>query len=345
MGVYKYKDTYGIDYYDQNGERVRQIIGPSKKLAEDVFSKRKVELAENKHLDIKRNKKITFEEFIEKFTELYAKSKKSWKSGFSNCLKRLNEFFADKYLYQINSQMIEQYRNKRVSEGLMNATVNRELACLSSVFNKAIQWGDAFENPMKRIKLAKENNQRVRYLSKLEYARLLEHCDEQLRTLVMLALNTGLRKGEIQKISFNDVNFETNTLTISEQKNGRKDWIPLNQTASDLLLEVKKSSKVDYPFSYNFRKAFETAIKRAKISDFRFHDLRHTFASWLVMAGVDIYTVMSLMRHQDIKMTQRYAHLSPDHKARGVEKLVRFWSDDHKSVETDNLIDAVKPND
>jgi integrase len=346
-GLYSIKNkngttSWGIDYRF-NGQRIRKVIGSSKKLAEDVLHKRKAEIAEGKHLDIQKNKEITFSEFSERYIDLHAKHKKSWRSSYNNSIKRLLNHFGSKPLYKISPSTIEEYRNQRLGSGLTVASVNRELACLRSMFNKAVDWDDLTQSPMRKIKLTKENNERVRYLSKAEYSRLLEHCSDALRAVVVLAVNTGLRKSEIQRLSFNDVNFETGTLTIAEQKNGKKDFLPLNQTVKDLLLELKQQSQSDYPFNYNFRKAFETAMKKAKIHDFRFHDLRHTFASWLVIAGVDIYSVKTLMRHQDIKMTIRYAHLDPEMMARSVGRLDSLRPDGLSSTNTSIVEKAVTP--
>ena len=108
---------------------------------------------------------------------------------------------------------------------------------------------------------------------------------------------------------------------VEIQKNQEVSRIPLNQTAIEILLETKRNATDEQPFSCNFRKAFETAVRRAGIKDFSFHCLRHAFASWLVMAGIPIYTVKELMRHKDFAMTMRYAHLSPDHKREAVKVL------------------------
>ena len=120
------------------------------------------------------------------------------------------------------------------------------------------------------------------------------------------------------------MDFQNKVLKIERQKNQEVSRIPLNTTVFEILLDRKRNAREERAFNYNFRKSFETAIRRSGIKDFHFHDLRHTFASWLVMAGIPIYTVKELMRHEDIKMTTRYAHLSPDHKTEAVKVLETF---------------------
>ena len=205
-----------------------------------------------------------------------------------------------------------------------------ESGLLKAMLNKAVEWSLISSNPIKQVKKIKQHQgrladvSRVRCLDKDELAKLLEHCDGKLRAIVLLAVNTGLRKGEIQNLSLNDVDFQNKVLKIERQKNQEVSRIPLNATVFEILLDLKRNSREERPFNYNFRKSFDTAIRRSGIKDFHFHDLRHTFTSWLVMAGVPIYTVKELMRHKDIKMTTRYAHLSPDHKTEAVRVLETF---------------------
>ncbi len=195
------------------------------------------------------------------------------------------------------------------------------------MITKAIDWLMAEENPVKRVKLFKENNQRVRYLHEEELNRLLKNSSPSLHAIVLFAVNTGMRKGEIQNLKWADVNFQEGYIAIREAKNGGGRYVPLNQTVKDILLTIKKHPESPYVFCaksgqpYNFRKSFETAITNSGIFDFRFHDLRHTFASRLAMRGVDLNTIRELMGHKSLDMTLRYSHLSKDHKARAVSIL------------------------
>lgn len=335
MGLYQRGEDWYIDYY-ANGRRRREKVGPSIKLARDVLCKRKVQVAENKFLDVKKEQRIKFKNFADRYMETYAKpTKRSWASTDRHYLKKLTPVFGEKYLFEITPAMVEKYKAER-SHKVSVAYVNRELACLKCMFNKAIDWGLAEENPVKRVKLFKENNTRTRFLEREEIERLLGCCGPKLRPIVVLLLNTGLRKAELQYLKWHDVDFERNFITLHNTKNGETRKVPLNQTAKATLISVPKHPKGSHIFCrkdgkpFNCRWAFERALKQANIKDFRLHDLRHTFASNLTMAGVDLNTIREILGHKSMTMVLRYAHLSPAHQAKAVSVLDRqmgtIWS-------------------
>jgi len=222
--------------------------------------------------------------------------------------------------------MIEEYKRIRRAD-VSAATVNRILQILSSLFSKAVDWDILKENPRKKVKLFVLNNKRLRYLERAEIKQLLAVCSPKLHAIVTLAINTGLRRGEIEKLKWQDVDFEKNLICILEQKNGNKTYISLNEHARNALMKVKRHSRSEFVFcksngdSYSFRRSYDTALKRAGISSATFHTLRHTFASFLAMSGIDMNSIRELMRHKSLAMTQRYAHLSRDFKSRAVDVL------------------------
>ena len=335
MGLYHKGENWFIDYR-VNGRRKREKIGPSKKLAETVLKKRKVEIAEGKYLNIDRVERLKFRAFAPIYLEIHAKpNKRSWQTTDAKYLKNLVPFFGERFLSEITTEMVERYKAHR-KEAVSVASVNRELALLKCMFNKAITWGYANANPVRGVKLFKENNWRTRFLEKEEIGRLLSSSPTTLRAILIVALNTGMRKGEIQNLKWRDVDFERSYITVTHSKNGEKRFIPMNEAVKKALIGVRKHPESAYIFAggdgepFNFRKAFETALRKSGIKDFRFHDCRHTFASHLVMSGVDLNTVRELLGHKEPTMTLRYSHLSPDHKSRAVEILNRrmdtFWT-------------------
>ncbi|MDD5431664.1 MAG: site-specific integrase [Candidatus Omnitrophica bacterium] len=336
MGIYLRKDNWYIDYY-ANGIRKREKIGTSKKLAETVLQKRKVQVAEGKFLDIKREKKIKFDDFANEYLEVYSKpNNRSWKADLHN-LNRLKSFFDGVCLHEITPLLVERFKVERVKE-VKPATVNRALARLKSIFNKAIAWGKFNGvNPVNSVKFFPEDNQRTRYLEKEEIIKFFEYCSGNIKPIVIVALNTGMRKGEILNLKWHDIDFKRDIIYLLKTKNNSKREIPMNEAAKTALIKVKKH--VDSPYIFcgkdgrplqNIRKSFFTALEKAGIINFRFHDLRHTFASQLVMSGVDLNTVRELLGHKSLEMTLRYSHLSPDHKKRAVdvlgERIDTFWS-------------------
>lgn len=214
--------------------------------------------------------------------------------------------------------------------GLSNSTVNLYRFFLSSVFAYGVKLKLIPANPIAQVKKYPENPWRVRYLLADEEVRLRkEFIQDSHEAEFHLALNTGMRRGEQFFLRWADVNLEIGKLRV-DGKTG-PGTIPINSEARKALDELWKISGTkefvcpdnDGRAQRDWRRWFEIAIKRAGIKNFHYHDLRHSFASRLVMAGVNLRVVQELMRHKSIKMTERYAHLSPDQLNAAVEKLVK----------------------
>lgn len=347
MAVFKIGKIFYVDFY-ANGRRIRYRIGTNRKIAEAVFKKKTLEALEGKFLDVRKERKVKFEDFAQGYLSGHAAKKKSYHSDVDT-IKRLNKFFGGKFLHEITRKMIEGFQIERAKE-VSGATINRNLACLKCIFNKAIEWGDfSGKNPVKGIKFFKEQ-QRQRFLLQEEILKLLENCNEHLKPIIIVALNTGMRKGEILNLKWRDVDFKRDIIYLYQTKSGEKREAPMNAEVKSALIKVSKHPESPYIFCNkdgkpygDVKKSFFTVCKNAGIiknskkdvnnsqkdsdttkdSNFRFHDLRHTFASHLVMNGVDLNTVRELLGHKDIKMTLRYSHLSPDHKKRAVDLLGR----------------------
>jgi site-specific recombinase XerD len=214
------------------------------------------------------------------------------------------------------------------------ASVNRYRALASLIFRLGIENGKVKENPARLVKLRPVNNARTRWLGPQEEARLRrtifdgypEHMPE-----LELALNTGLRLSEMYGLTWENVNISRRVLTIPRSKNGEMRHVPLNATAVAVLFELRRRGDGTGRVIRNLkglplsdpRHWFEPSVRDAKIQDFSWHCLRHTFASRLVMAGVDLRTVQELLGHKTIGMTVRYSHLAPAHTLAAVERLAR----------------------
>lgn len=331
MPVYAYKGKKGTTYYivySVNGRRKTETIGKDKKLAEKVLHKRLTEIAENKYLDVRKEEKIKFEDFADQYLELHCKpNNKTWETSDQIKIGNLKKYFSGKYLFEIMSIDVEKYKSERIKK-LAPATVNRDLACLKSMFNRAIEWKKTNSNPVQQVKLFKENNQRLRFLEKGQIIKLLNNCSKHLKPIVTVALHTGMRKGEILNLKWRDVDFRRDTIQLLNTKNGEKRDIPMNKEVKSTLIGVRKHPDSPYIFCNkqgepygDIKKSFFTVLEKSNILSFHFHDLRHTFASHLVMSGIDLNTVRELLGHKSIQMTLRYSHLSPDHKKRAVDIL------------------------
>jgi integrase len=276
----------------------------------------------------------------------------------ADCIKSVFGYLYDDKLTSIERVTFDQFKAKRLKAGLHPATVNRDLDRIKAALSKAVEWKLLAVNPLlgvKRIKRGIED--RVRYLSAKEdkalrkalearearfKARRLSGIEwrkvrgreplqpltgyvDHLMPMTLLALNTGMRRGEITSLTWADVDLKTKQVTVRAgyAKSGKARHIPLNSEAVAVLKTWKKQEPEGRLFKLTCTaKAWGRLMTKAKIEDFRFHDCRHDFASKLVMAGVDLNTVRELLGHGDIKMTLRYAHLAPEHKAAAVEVLV-----------------------
>ena len=164
---------------------------------------------------------------------------------------------------------------------------------------------------------------------------MINACPEPLKSIVIIALNTGMRRGEILGLKWQDIDFKEKNCMLWDTKNKEKRIVPLNSQCM-IYSWNKKNPDSEYVFSGESPKGhvgetymthmFKEMVKKLGIQDFRFHDLRHTFASWLVMKGINLKTVQELLGHKDFMMTLRYAHLSHDHKKQAVEFLVENMS-------------------
>jgi integrase len=317
--------------------RRRESVGPSKLLAEKVLKKKKVLVAENKHLDIKRQKKMKFKVLAKEYLDRHCKrTLQQWYKSSRSNVNNLNKFLGNKYLQEITQRDVEKYVDYRLQHynprnGKRSApnTVNKDLGALRNMFNKAIEW-EYFNgrNPVQGFKFLKVDNKRVRFLEKEEIKRLLNECEGHAKDIVEVALNTGMQQGEIFNLKWHDIDIKRGLIHILKTKNNEKREMPINDDVRGVLYRVKKDPNSPYVFANydgkpfnDIKRSFCPALKRSKINDFRLHDLRNTFASQLVMASADLLTVKELPGHKTMEMTLRYSHLNSDHKMSAVQRL------------------------
>jgi len=188
-------------------------------------------------------------------------------------------------------------------------------------------------------------------LEKEEIARLVSVCEGNLAAIVTLALHTGMRRGEILSLKWRDIDFSRKIITLLKTKSGERREIPMDEIIYETFLTLPKHKASPYVFCYkdgkpirDIRGSFQKAMEDAGIKDFRFHDLRHTFASQLVMMGIDLKTVQELLGHKTFEMTLRYAHLSPNHKRAAIDhfcnQMDTIWTPEEnqeKTVREDNF--------
>jgi integrase len=277
-------------------------------------------------------------------------------------LQRLETNFGTWYarpLTDITVERIEAWRTARLSAGRSPQTVLRDVMTLSGALSRAVRSGKLAENPIRRVEKPRiDRSPKVRYLDDAEEKRLrasLDARDEEMRDArlsanawrrarkqeslplldygdhltpaVIVSMNTGLRLGELVALRWSSIDFKGPRLTVegATSKSEQTRHIPLNSDALEALKRWRKQcpdAERVFPLA-RFKTAWTALLERAHISKFRWHDLRHHFASRLVQAGVPLNTVRELLGHGSMAMTLRYAHLAPDQKIEAVAKLVR----------------------
>jgi integrase len=206
-------------------------------------------------------------------------------------------------------------------------SVQKELVVLEHLYSLAVEWEIVPTNPARDVKGPKAPAGRMRYLQPTELRPLLKACPDGLREIVTLAVSTRMRRGEICNLRFLDIDLRNRRIMLPQTKNGDARIVYLNDMAAQVFGSVEWNEEApgarifaDWtPDQVTVR--FGRICESLKIADFRFHDLRHTAASWMRMSGADIHTVAQLLGHKDLRMAARYQHLSPAFLSEVVGKL------------------------
>jgi len=357
MAIIKKGENWFIDYR-ANGRRVRERIGPNRKLAESVLSKRKLEIAEKRFLNVRKVSNENLRSFSARYLE-WEKGRIKTVDDDETRAKRLLKTFGSTPLIEIDIPSVEQYMAQRIKEPkqhhwrgrsgkafarrdkavqeatiaewtahkaktVSKATVNREVAFLRKVLNKAVEWKVITSNPLAGIKLFDERESiRKRYLKPEEIRLLLDCCTPAVRDVVTFALYTGRRQGEILGMRWQEVDLANGYVYFPRTKKKEPDQVAIPPRAHEILERRKSQPHDEFVFNKDkgtgpikyIRDQFLKALSRAGIKDFRFHDLRHTAISYMMMNGIDLKTIAELVGHTTAQMVdQRYGHLSPDHK-------------------------------
>ena len=335
MGLYKRGSVWWMSFSHNGRQYRRSTETEDKKLAIRIFDKIKGELAEGKWFEKVPVENHTFGELMDKYLQEHSSINKVAKSYVRDrgMAKRLRDFFGDILLSQISAKMISEYKIKRRGDGVSPRTINYELGLMSHAFSLAMkEWEWVTDNPVVRVRKERVNNKLERWLTLDEERKLLVASPLWLREIILFAIQTGLRQGEILRLKWSQIDFERKTLLITEQKNRSVDTLPLSATAlhvlkkkapgnpdPDALVFVSKLGKrID---SSVLIRAFHLAERKAGIPKLRFHDLRHTFATRLIQNGVDLFTVQKLGRWKNTSMVMRYAHHYPESLRAGIEVM------------------------
>lgn len=308
-------------------------------------------IREGRHFKTSEARRHTFAEMIDRYINDVLPTKPSL--DYKPHLEWWRDRLGSHTLADVTSVQIAESRDKLLTEPLKPrsknpkkisetpryrapATVVKFLAALSNVYTKAEkEWGWIEGNPVRKVEKPKLPRGRVRFLSDDERERLLEACKQSdspiLYMVVVLALSTGMRKAEIMGLKWPDVDLHQQRATLHETKNGERRVLPITGHALELLKEHSKIRRLDTDLLFpgkvkkhspiDLRTPWITALRRAEIEDFHFHDLRHSAASYLAMNGASLAEIAEVLGHKTLQMVKRYAHLSEAHTAGVVGRM------------------------
>jgi integrase len=300
-------------------------------------------IREGRHFKTSEAKRHTLAELIDRYCNDVLPSKPKNSCDQIQQLSWWKAEIGSHVLADVTPALIAQCRD-RLASGITSrgrprtpATVNRYMAALSIAFTTAVkEWGWLEDTPMRKVTKPREPRGRVRFLSDDERARLLSACKESsspyLYIVVVLALSTGMRQGEIMNLTWGDVDLNQGRAILHETKNGERRAVAITGHALEVLRELAKVRRIDCSLLFpaklqkvqkpmDLRTPWETAVKKAEILDFKFHDLRHSAASYLAMNGASLAEIAEVLGHKTLQMVKRYAHLSEGHTARVVASM------------------------
>lgn len=298
-------------------------------------------IREGRHFKTTEAKKHTLSDMVERYIKyvlpLKPKSKRTQETQLEWWKKELGPYT----LADVTPALIAECRDKLLQEITYRgtkrnpATVVRYIAALSHVYTTAVnEWGWLEDNPIRKVKKPVESRGRVRFLSDEEREKLLGECkrakNKYLYPVVVLAISTGMRCSEIMNLTWGDVDLRRNCIILQETKNGERRNVPLVSHALNILKTLNKVRRLDAKLIFPgndpkkpacLRKSWDAALNSAGIEDFRFHDLRHSAASYLAMNGATLAEISEILGHKTLQMVKRYAHLSEQHTSKVVARM------------------------
>lgn len=322
-----------------DGRQIQRSTGTKdKKLAKKIYLKVQAEISEGRWFERPVGADKTFDELMEKYyQEVSSKKSPRTHERDSSLANHLVKFFGGFTLIKISPKLVSAYKVQRRGRGAAPQTINNELGLMSHAFNVAMkEWEWVSDNPVSKVSREKVDNRRDRWLTDGEEEMLLAASSKWLQQIILFALNTGFRQSEILDLTWKNINIAERTVYIGKQKNKGKDVLPLNANALAALQERAKIRHIKTNLVFysqngtriirrNLIRSFQVVLRKAGIEDFRFHDLRATFATRMAQAGKDPYKIQKLLRHKSPKMMQRYAH----HYAESLRDAVEILDKKH----------------
>jgi integrase len=338
MSVRKIRASWWIDFRFNNTRYRKKSPVNSKQGAKDYEALLRQKLARGESIEEERSeKKQLFSEFAWYWFEVYAKTNNKHseilnKEGILRV--HLVPFFGKTKLDCISNQLVEKYKREKQKTRLCNKSINNHLTVLRKCLETALEWQILDNTP--RVKLLKTPPSKFDYLNESECKLLLDNSSGNLHDMILMALNTGLRFGELIALTWKDIDFEKKLLTINKAiakgvlgstKSNKNRYIPLTDSVIEMLRQKNKNNDLVFYENGSFLvqakyvKQLHSLCRKLKFRRIGWHVLRHTFASHLAQKGISLKAIQELLGHSDIKTTMRYAHLSPRELRQAVDVL------------------------
>lgn len=327
MALHRRGKVWWVRFTAPDGTRVRKSTGTADRVAAQEFHDRfRAQLWREKALGERPRR--AWAEAVKRW--LQETSHKATQDKDKQHLRWLVPHLGGLYLDEINRDVIDRVTQAKLNEGVSNASVNRMLAVVRSILRKAWQeweWTDR----VPKVRMLAEPKRRIRWLTREQAERLLAELPPHLKAMARFTLATGLRQRNVKELKWSQVDLGQRLAWIhaDEAKGGRSIGVPLNREAVEVI-RGQLGKHLEYVFTYHGRpidqvntKAWRAALKRAGIGDFRWHDLRHTFASWHVQLGTPLNVLQELGGWESSEMVRRYAHLGPHHLAQYAERIAK----------------------
>ena len=324
---------YALRYRNKASRYIRYTIGKHGILSLTQARKEAKRLlglvaqGEDIQQDKNKDEGLTFIDYLNNFYLDWFKSNRKeypiFERTILNCCKNLHHYKLHEIDKTVLHQFLYEYQKTRK---VTNARLNRLSSAIKGAISRAVEFGYLSDNKLSGFSAMKEGTHKIRYFSAEEKAKFFEALKatpELTRNIVMVAYYTGMRRGEIFTLKWKDINFNTKQIVLDKDntKSGKSRYIPMHEEVLKVFNGLQQTTQSNLIFKSpvtgkkldTIKRSWSTLIKAAEIDNFRFHDLRHNFCSMLAMKGIPLYTIAQIAGHSDVKMTQRYAHLCPDH--------------------------------
>lgn len=338
--VYRRGEVWWVRFQFE-GQHVRRSARTTKRREAEAYLRKLMdEYAERSARD--EQPRYSLPETIERFF-VQATIKKGTRRTYTSNARNWLAAYGHLHLDEIDRSVLAEFVKARKLAGVTDTTIRRDLAFLGTVFSMAVSWCWTDTNPVTALskKFLRESRPRTRFLTRAEFKRLHAVAHVNLKPIITLAVETGMRKEEMLGLTVDSIDLRRREVHLQETKTNSPRRVPLSdkaiETITDLLAAPSRPAsrylfcKPDGTRMLCNKKGFRTACERAGIVDFRFHDLRHTFASWWVQGGGDLYKLSRVLGHRTLQMTARYGHLRTDDLHEEISRIARRQSQDRQT--------------